>query len=233
MKLWISQDDKFKLGDFYKLEPDFRNVTATISFSEMRFQRDGNDYIIYMVLAGGKELSDKVDFTKLPMPYVLRVHEPGTSYELYDLDKKGKVSIETPDQEKVIWHALELLDPTKAYVGTLSISNSDINSQILKALALLAQLSPFNVTELPTTPTLDKLKLDVPAASSAAGGKYSSKPAQTEAGKLEDRLKFLLLVGNQVLGTDTIKTLEEFYNSYHGLPEQREFVFRVVDTLVV
>jgi len=213
MKIWFSPEKKGynQLGDYLWLNPDCRDIDSKIYFSELRIVKTpDNDYLLGMWVKDITNLSDKVDRNIFPLAIALWIHRPGSKYNIYSLNDKGVIEIESTKVEQVLWHQInDELDINSYYSGRIHLESSGtFLDRLLEDKSLRRQFSMIQVQEIEDLVNLKDLRLESGKAG-FDGKTTTTKKSASEESKLNDRLAFILQLASKLQGKDM--TITDLY----------------------
>jgi hypothetical protein len=213
MKVWFTTEKKGynQLGDYLWLNPDCRDIDSKIYFSELRIVKTlDNDYLLGMWVKDITNLSDKVDKNVFPLAIALWIHRPGSKYNIYSLNDRGVIEIESTKVEQILWHQInDQLDTDSYYSGCISLeSNSMLLDKLLTNKSLRQEFSMILVEEIEELQNLKDLRLESGKAG-FDGKTTTTKRTASEEAKLNDRLTFILQLASKLQGKEM--TLADLY----------------------
>lgn len=233
MKFWFNPEKKGfnQLGDFVWIDTDYRTVNTKLFFDELKILPiDGGGYLLGFNLLTADNLSDKIESKIFPLPCALWLHPKGTKYEIYSLDDRKKVEVESTPLEQVVIKALELVDSTKVYKGALDLVASPMNAKVLDNPETLVAMNPLFLVEIPEAKVIGGLRLESSKVGGSTGSK-TYKPAQTEKSKLDDRLLFALELGKELYG-ESVTDVASLYANSAADPDLNSFYLSMLKTLI-
>lgn len=205
-KLWFNPEKKGynQLGDFLWLDCDFRVTDTVLAFTELRINKlDDGGYVLGMWLQGCSNLSDRVSVSVFPLAAAIYIRPPGSKYEIYSLEDKGKKEIDATPSEAVIKLALDSMECDKFYEGSVAISCSSMNESILAAPELIKQLSPFKLKEIESCKNIGALALESSKTGGKGNGQYKSS-GESQATKIMARQGALKALFCEAYGLESI-----------------------------
>lgn len=220
MALWINPEKKGfnQLGDFIHIEFDPSKESPRFDCQEVRFLKCDDDSIIIGMLCNAIQgVSSKCDI-KYPFACALTLHT--AKYEVYDLDKKGRIEVEPSLTEKLMLKQLESLDLDGSYAGWIEYKPimPEIFALIEAETIPVTQIPLFGFATIPDCPTIGSLRLES-SKNGTKKGYGSSAKAQTELERLTDRQAFLIPIVSDMAGQDITKADLNF--ALFGLSEEQ------------
>jgi hypothetical protein len=213
MALWINSEKKGfnQLGDFIHVEFDPAKESPRFDCSEVRFITcDDGSIIIGMLATAIQGVSSKC---KLDFPFVCAVTLHTAKYEVYDMDKKGRVEVEPSLTEKLMIEQLKSIDLDGSFAGWIEYKPimPEIAALIETGTIPATQIPLFGLAVIDSCPTISSLRLESSKNGTKKGGGYAAK-AQTELERLGDRHLFinsflLALTGEDIEKADTALAL--------------------------
>lgn len=222
-----------RVGEYFVPTTNFEDHKTTFNFDGIKFHK--TDDALYVGLhCTSIEGLNKKSTIQFPACVLLKLSTKPYEYEAFDGGQKKKATIEPTNREKLLYAYLTGEDPELNYEknegkgGFLAIGASANDAPILAGdgnakkharfvIEFDDEIKPFDMSG-------DNFRLDSLASGNGKGGKgYNSKPAETEAQKIEARKQAVKAVvrGFRAIAVDGND--DEYMTAMIGLADNPKF----------
>jgi hypothetical protein len=224
MAFWYNEarnDEKFSS----LVRTEWKECNTSITFSELGIKEDDTFYFLYLKAIS---INDTIKVGagkdwKFPADELTTFKIAKKTYQKQDFKTKQQVTIEQHRVEKLFCSLFPKYDLTKVYSGSMFLQDGNIVDMLLHAKDANDKPIPVETIEMMSQPYLSleivedpqfiklaEINLPVTSGKSGWGG---GGGGQNEAGKLGDRLNFVVMQMKVALPEEKIESIADIYKA--------------------